>query len=69
MNTSVFETYESNVRSYCRSFPTVLARAKGSLVWDEEGREYVDFFAGSGALNYGHNPRRLLRSAPCACHS
>ena len=24
-------------------------------MWDESGREYLDFFAGAGALNYGHN--------------
>ncbi len=56
MNTSVFESFESNVRSYCRSFPTVFVKAKGSLMTDENGKEYIDFFAGAGALNYGHNP-------------
>ena len=56
MNTSVFENYESNVRSYCRSFPTVFVKAKGSVMTDEAGKDYVDFFAGAGALNYGHNP-------------
>ncbi len=56
MNTSVFENIESNVRSYCRSFPTVFTKAKGSVMIDENGKEYVDFFAGAGALNYGHNP-------------
>jgi diaminobutyrate-2-oxoglutarate transaminase len=24
-------------------------------MWDTDGREYLDFFAGAGALNYGHN--------------
>jgi len=33
----------------------VFNRALGSHVWDESGREYLDFFAGAGALNYGHN--------------
>lgn len=56
MNTSVFENYESNVRSYCRSFPTVFVKAKGSIMTDETGKDYIDFFAGAGALNYGHNP-------------
>ena len=51
----VFETYESEVRSYCRKFTAVFQRAKGSKIWDEEGREYLDFFDGAGALNYGHN--------------
>ena len=55
MNTGVFEKYESEVRSYCRHFPTVLTKAKGASIFDEEGREYIDFFCGAGALNYGHN--------------
>ena len=56
MDVSIFEDFESNVRSYCRSFPTVFTTAKGSIMNDEDGKEYVDFFAGSGALNFGHNP-------------
>lgn len=55
-DTTAFEQYESNVRSYCRSFPTVFASAKGAVLTDELGRRYLDFFAGAGALNYGHNP-------------
>jgi diaminobutyrate-2-oxoglutarate transaminase len=50
-----FERYESNVRGYCRSFPTVFSRAQGAWLVDERGRRYLDFFAGAGALNYGHN--------------
>ncbi len=46
---------ESGVRSYCRRFPAVFTRARNHLVWDEEGRRYVDFLSGAGALNYGHN--------------
>ncbi len=56
MNTAIFESLESNVRSYCRSFPAVFTKAKGSIMTDEEGKNYIDFFAGAGALNYGHNP-------------
>ncbi|OBI31447.1 diaminobutyrate--2-oxoglutarate transaminase [Mycolicibacter terrae] len=52
---SIFETLESDVRSYCRSWPVTFDRAKGSRMWDVDGNEYVDFFAGAGALNYGHN--------------
>ena len=57
--TTIFERRESQVRSYCRAFPTVFTRADGAAVWDEGGREYLDFFAGAGALNYGHNPPAL----------
>jgi diaminobutyrate-2-oxoglutarate transaminase len=51
----IFEELESEVRSYCRSWPTVFAGGSGSWMWDTDGRRYLDFFAGAGALNYGHN--------------
>jgi len=51
----IFETYESEVRSYCRSFPTVFTKAKGSIITDEIGTDYIDFFCGAGSVNYGHN--------------
>ncbi|WP_405164925.1 diaminobutyrate--2-oxoglutarate transaminase [Nocardia sp. NBC_01499] len=54
-DTSIFESLESNVRGYCRNWPTVFSKAKGSWLRDENGNDYLDFFAGAGALNYGHN--------------
>ena len=51
----IFEQLESQVRSYVRSFPTIFSKAKGSMLTDEQGVEYIDFFAGAGTLNYGHN--------------
>lgn len=61
MNTAIFEAIESNVRSYCRSFPTVFVKAKGAVMTDENGKDYIDFFAGAGALNYGHNPDLMIQ--------
>ena len=55
-------TLESEVRSYCRSWPTTFDRATGSRLYDENGRGYLDFFAGAGALNYGHNNPVLKRA-------
>lgn len=55
MDTSIFEKYESEVRSYCRKFPTVFTKAKGAYFYDENGEKYLDFFCGAGAVNYGHN--------------
>lgn len=64
MNTAsdVIDQYESNVRSYVRSFPVSFSKAEGSYIWDEEGRRYIDFFAGAGALNYGHNEPTMVRA-------
>ncbi|WP_414468378.1 diaminobutyrate--2-oxoglutarate transaminase [Methanobacterium sp. ACI-7] len=50
-----FNKLESEVRSYVRSFPTIFQKAKGSILYDEKGNKYIDFFAGAGTLNYGHN--------------
>ncbi|MFJ9365623.1 diaminobutyrate--2-oxoglutarate transaminase [Nocardia sp. NPDC101769] len=61
-DTDVFEALESNVRGYCRSWPTVFDTASGAWLTDENGKEYLDFFAGAGALNYGHN-NPLLKQA------
>lgn len=47
--------YESEVRFYCRGFPDVFTTAKGARLRGRSGREYIDFFSGAGALNYGHN--------------
>jgi len=51
----IFEEMESEVRGYVRSFPAMFDVAHGSLLYDEQGTRYIDFFAGAGTLNYGHN--------------
>lgn len=53
--TEIFEARESAARSYCRLWPVVFDRAGGCWVYDEDDTPYLDFFAGAGALNYGHN--------------
>ncbi|QDF29270.1 diaminobutyrate--2-oxoglutarate transaminase [Halarcobacter anaerophilus] len=51
----IFENLESEVRGYIRSFPTIFEKSKGAILTDEQGEEFIDFFAGAGTLNYGHN--------------
>ncbi|MEO8955765.1 MAG: aspartate aminotransferase family protein [Ktedonobacteraceae bacterium] len=34
--------------------PVVIVRGNGALVWDAEGREYIDCIAGYGVANVGH---------------
>jgi diaminobutyrate-2-oxoglutarate transaminase len=58
----VFEQHESRVRKYSRSWPVVFDRAEGSWIYGEDGRRYLDFFAGAGSVNYGHN-NAVLRTA------
>lgn len=58
----VFQQMESAVRSYSRSFPVVFGRARGSYLFDQQDNPYLDFLAGAGSLNYGHN-NPLLKKA------
>ena len=46
---------ESEVRSYSRSFPVLFEKAKDAFLFDAKGTRYIDFFAGAGTINYGHN--------------
>ncbi|HSP57725.1 MAG TPA: diaminobutyrate--2-oxoglutarate transaminase [Halomonas sp.] len=55
MQTQILERMESEVRTYSRSFPVVFTTARNARLTDEQGREYIDFLAGAGTLNYGHN--------------
>lgn len=60
MSVSIFERHESNVRSYCRSFPAVFSNAHGAWIEAVDGRRFLDFLTGAGSLNYGHNPPGVI---------
>jgi len=60
--TNIFNELESEVQSYARSFPVVFDQAQGPYLFDEKGRRYLDFLAGAGTLNYGHNHPVLKRA-------
>lgn len=51
----IFEQWESEIRGYSRAYPTVFASASNARQVDEAGKSYIDFFAGAGVLNFGHN--------------
>ncbi len=57
----IIDQYESEVRGYCRSFDATFEKARGAWLIDTDGKRYLDFLAGAGVLNYGHNPPELKR--------
>ncbi|WP_327370935.1 diaminobutyrate--2-oxoglutarate transaminase [Streptomyces sp. NBC_01217] len=59
---TIFADLESEVRSYSRLWPVMFDRAAGSRLYSEDGRPYLDFFTGAGALNYGHNDPHLKQA-------
>lgn len=42
--------------------PCIFSHASGARLIAEDGREYIDFFAGAGVLNYGHNHPQIKRA-------
>ncbi|SDL00613.1 diaminobutyrate aminotransferase apoenzyme [Modicisalibacter muralis] len=62
MQTQILERMESEVRSYSRSFPVVFTEAKGARLHSEDGKQYIDFLAGAGTLNYGHNHPKIKQA-------
>ncbi|MBW8687212.1 aspartate aminotransferase family protein [Chitinophaga rhizophila] len=48
---------ESSIVSYPKGLPIALKRAKGAIVEDADGNQFIDFFSMAGVLNVGHvNP-------------
>ncbi len=50
----LFPSGVTHVARYLRPHPIYVTRAQGSRKWDADGREYVDYFGGHGALLLGH---------------
>ena len=44
--------------TYAR-YPIRLVRGKGSRLWDDQGKEYLDFMCGLAVTNLGHVPERV----------
>ncbi|WP_049723472.1 aspartate aminotransferase family protein [Gilvimarinus polysaccharolyticus] len=59
---SIFEQRESEIRGYCRVYPVVFDTASNARQTDDQGNDYIDFFAGAGVLNFGHNNERMKKA-------
>ena len=56
---SIFDQRESSIRAYSRVYPVVFKTATNSRQTDADGKTYIDFFAGAGVLNFGHNNTKM----------
>ena len=43
--------------------PVVIDHAQGALVWDMDGKEYIDCYAGISVVNAGHCPPEVVNAA------
>ncbi|XID90987.1 acetylornithine transaminase [Paenibacillaceae bacterium WGS1546] len=47
--------------TYAR-YPITLVKGKGSRLWDDQGKEYLDFMSGLAVTNLGHAPDAVKRA-------
>ena len=52
----------TNLKRHAQSGPLTMVRGEGSLLWDSDGKEYIDAFAGLWNVNVGHG-RAVLADA------
>jgi len=45
-----------------KRYPIVLVKGKGTTVWDQEGKEYLDFVSGIAVCNLGHCHPRIVEA-------
>jgi adenosylmethionine-8-amino-7-oxononanoate aminotransferase len=53
----------TNLHQHAKTGPLVLARGDGSRIWDTDGKEYIDGFAGLWNVNVGHGRTVLAEAA------
>jgi 4-aminobutyrate aminotransferase / (S)-3-amino-2-methylpropionate transaminase / 5-aminovalerate transaminase len=47
---------------YASAFGCYVDKAKGALLWDVEGKEYIDFAGGIGGMNVGHSHPKVVKA-------
>src|SRR5215217_2878276 len=43
--------------------PIAVGKAEGATIWDQDGKEYIDGFAGIAVVNAGHGNPRVIAAA------
>jgi len=55
-------------RGVSQVHPVVVHKAEGGKIWDVDGKEYLDWFAGIGVLNVGHNHPKVVEAVEKQLH-
>lgn len=53
----------TNLKQHAANGPLVMVRGEGSKLWDVDGKEYIDSFAGLWNVNVGHGRKVLAKAA------
>ncbi|KAL1555828.1 ornithine aminotransferase [Salvia divinorum] len=53
--------YQRSAHNY-HPVPVVFSQAKGSSIWDPEGKRYIDFLSAYSAVNQGHSHPKIMKA-------
>jgi acetylornithine/N-succinyldiaminopimelate aminotransferase len=56
------EMHQKYFMNFIEHVPVTLVRGKGARVWDEDGKEYLDFVAGQAVNSLGHSPPVVIEA-------
>ena len=57
------EPWDQHLIRYGMPFaPHLIAEARGTLLWDSQGREILDFTSGQMCATIGHNHPRIVQA-------
>ncbi|MGD8700891.1 MAG: acetylornithine transaminase [Desulfosarcina sp.] len=59
MTETLMQTADRVMAMTYKRFPIVLERGEGTVVWDSQGRRYLDFVSGIAVCNLGHAHPRI----------
>jgi acetylornithine/N-succinyldiaminopimelate aminotransferase len=57
------DEFNGNVMTTYGRFPLALVKGQGCLVWDDQGKEYLDFVAGIATCTLGHAHPAMVQAA------
>ncbi|NNM84726.1 MAG: acetylornithine transaminase [Phycisphaerales bacterium] len=69
VNQKIIKQHESSLIGNYGKLPVVLVRGKGAQLWDADGKEYMDCFAGFGGAILGHAHPALVEAITRQAHT
>ncbi len=54
MKSEIIQKADAVIARTYKRFPLVLVRGQGNRLWDDQGKQYIDFVAGIAVCNLGH---------------
>jgi len=62
MNNDIIQKADQVIAKTYKRFPIVITKGQGCMLWDKDGKGYVDFVAGIAVCNLGHAHPKIAKA-------